>query len=101
MARVSKKSVMNNVRGSLGKELVFKKYGNKTVVTKYPDMSQVKYTPLQQVYQGGFAEAVAYAQSIVHNPKEKAKYAKKLKKGASVYHAAIKEYLKKNKPKKG
>ena len=33
--------IMNNMRGTINKELVLKKYGDKTVVSKYPNMSKV------------------------------------------------------------
>jgi hypothetical protein len=49
------------------------------------------------VKQGIFAEAVAYAQSIIRNPAKKKAFEKKLKKNERVYNAAIKEYLWKNK----
>jgi hypothetical protein len=85
------------MRGRIGKDIVIKQYGKKTVISKYPDMSKVKRTKLQKVYQKRFAEAVAYAQAINRNPKKKAAYAKKAGKGKSVYHFALKEYFKKNK----
>ena len=43
MARVAANAfLLKGLRGHIGKEIVFKKYGNKTVVTRYPDMSNVK-----------------------------------------------------------
>ncbi len=60
-------------------------------------MSRVKSSKLQKLKQGVFAKAVAYAQAIIRDPDNKKAYAKKLKKGESVYHAALKEYLKKHK----
>jgi len=44
-----------------------------------------------------FAKAVVYAQSILHDPVKKKAFAAKLKKGKSIYHAAIKEFHAKNK----
>lgn len=96
MARLDKKSPLNEMRGTIGKELVFKKYSYGTVVSKYPDMSGIKKSKLQKLKQGLFAKAVAYAKDILRNPAKKATYQKKLKKGQSVYHAAIKEYIQKN-----
>ena len=95
MAR-SRNLLLRNVQGQIGKEFVVKKYGKKTVVTKYPDMSGIKPSKLQKVKRSRFAEAVAFAQSIIRNPQQKALYAKKVKKGQSVYHYAIKEFLKNN-----
>ena len=95
MAR-SRNLLLRNVQGQIGKEFVVKKYGKKTVVTKYPDMSGIKPSKLQKVKRSRFAEAVAFAQSIIRDPSKKAIYAKKVKKGQSVYHYAIKEFLKNN-----
>jgi hypothetical protein len=74
---------------------VVKRYGNKTVITAYPDMSGVKPSKLRKVKRKVFADAVAYAQAINNDPVKKALYKKKVKKGQTVYHYAIKEYLKK------
>jgi bifunctional DNA-binding transcriptional regulator/antitoxin component of YhaV-PrlF toxin-antitoxin module len=93
MAR-SKNIFLHNVRGQIGKEIVVKKYGKKTVVTKYPDMSKVKPSKLQKVKRSKFAEAVANAQNILRTPALKAQYAKKVKRRQTVYNYAIKEYMK-------
>jgi hypothetical protein len=92
MAR-SANLLLRNVQGHIGKEFVVKKYGKKTVITRYPDMSGIKPSKLQKVKRSRFAEAVAYAQTIIRNPVLKTQYAKKVKKGQSVYHYAIKEFL--------
>ena len=97
MARVAANAfLLKGLRGHIGKEIVFKKYGNKTVVTRYPDMSNVKPSELQKKEQSRFARAVAYAQNINRNPALKAEYKTKVKKGQTVYHFAISEYLKNN-----
>lgn len=79
--------------GGIGKQLVFKQYNGKTVVTKYPDMSGVKPSAQQTAGRTLFAEAVAYAKEISRNPQKKAEYQKKLKPGETVYRSALKEYL--------
>jgi hypothetical protein len=83
----------HGLRGQLGKQLVFKRYGKKTVVTRYPDMSKVKPSKQQQQQRSRFAEAVAYARKITHDPVLKATYAEKVNKGQTVYHYALQEYL--------
>lgn len=85
----------HGLRGQLGKQLVFKRYGKKVVVTRYPDMSKVKPSIQQQQQRSRFAEAVAYARHITHNAELKAMYADKVKKGQTVYHYALQEYLSK------
>jgi hypothetical protein len=97
MARSNKSILLHQVSGQIGKQIVVKRYGNKTVITAYPDMSKVKPSKLQKVKRKVFAEAVAYAQAINNDPAKKALYSKKVKRGQSVYNYAIKEYLMKMK----
>lgn len=93
MAQSVNSVLLHQLRGQIGKQLVIKQYGKKTVVSAYPDMSKVKPSKLQKVKRNDFADAVAYAQDILHSPVKKKAYAKKLKNGASVYHAGIKEWM--------
>ena len=95
MATGNDSLLLHKVRGQIGKQIVVKQYGNKTVITGYPDMSGIKPSKLQKVKRKGFAEAVAYARAIVNDPAKKTAYAKKVKKGQTVYHYAIKEYYRK------
>ena len=92
MAKTINNLLLRQVRGQIGKQFVVKQYGKKTVITAYPDMSNVKPSKAQRANRKLFAKAVAYAQGILHDPVKKKAYAAKLKKGASVYHAAIKEF---------
>src|SRR4051812_15608074 len=92
MARLSK-TLLDNVSGGIGKEVVFKQYKDKKVVTGYPDMRNVKPSKQQKQQRSLFADAVAYAQNINRNPEKKAAYLKKVQSGESVYHFAVKEYL--------
>lgn len=87
------KTLLGNISGGLGRQLVFKQYKDKTVVTLYPDMSKVKPSAKQKEGRNVFAEAVAYAKGINNDPVKKAEYQKKVKAGKKVYHFAMKEYL--------
>jgi hypothetical protein len=95
MASVFNNILLEGVSGALGKQIVIKNYGGKTVITAYPDMSRVKPSKQQKAKRNVFREAVAYAQAINNDPSKKAVYKKKLKKGKSVYHAAIAEFMNK------
>ena len=44
---ISENLIFKNVSGHIGKQIVFKHYGEKTVVSKYPDMSKRKLSPKQ------------------------------------------------------
>lgn len=97
MARLPANEVLSKLNGQLGRQVVFKQYGDKTVVSAYPDMSRVKPSKKQKANRNVFKEAVAYAKNITGTPELKKKYLKKVKAGESVYHYVLKEYLKKNK----
>ena len=93
MAQSHQHILTHGLRGQIGKQLVFKQYGKKTVVSRYPDMSNITPSSLQKEKRSRFKEAVAYAQAINNDAVMKAVYAKKVKKGQTVYHYAIKEYF--------
>ena len=97
MARASKNSALNEISGQLGKQLVFKHYSDKTVVSQYPDMSLVKPSLLQKHYKTVFAEAVAYAKHINRDRELKKNYLEKIKPRRNVYQYALKEYLNRDK----
>lgn len=93
MARVNGNILLHQLSGHIGKQLVVKQYGNKTVVTAYPDMSRVKPSKQQKTQRSLFAKAVAYAKAINNDPVKKAQYSKKVKKGQTVFRYAIREYM--------
>jgi hypothetical protein len=82
MAQSNSSILLRKMRGQIGKQFVVKQYGKKTVITAYPDMSNVKPSKAQKVKRKRFAETVAYAQSILHDPVKKKAYALK----SSVLH---------------
>ena len=86
--------ITDGIRGQVGKKLVFKRYKNKTIISKFPDMSRVKPSKAQKKKRTVFAKAVLYAQSILGNPKLKAaKDKERRKKGRTLYHHLIGEYI--------
>ncbi|SDG22586.1 hypothetical protein [Chitinophaga filiformis] len=77
----------------LDNQFVVKTRMGRTLLTKYPDMSHVVPSALQLEEKSRFAAAVKYARAIVNDPVRKATY--KAHPGSTVYHSAIKDYLKK------
>lgn len=94
MARIQNGSILSGVSGKVG-GIVIKQYRTGPVASKIPDMSNVKATKKQKAKRSLFKEAVAYAQQIIRDPERKAAYKATLRRGRSVYHTAIAEYLKK------
>jgi hypothetical protein len=91
MARV-KNDLLIGHSGAVGKEIVLRVRNGKTFSSKYPDMSGVKPSAKQKKEKNRFGDAVRFAQGVIKDPVKKAAY--KVKKGKSVYHTAIKDYLK-------
>jgi hypothetical protein len=97
MARLNKGSLFNALQGTIGKEIVFKRYADKTVVSKYPDMSKVKTTKRQRAQRDLLKEANAYASTVLRDVELRKKFEKKLKAGESVFHKAKKEFFERQK----
>ena len=95
MARVQKGALISSLRGKVG-DFIIRRYRNGYVISKVPDISNIKPTKKQKAKRSRFKDAVAYAQSIIRDPEKKAEYKKTLRRGKTVYHSAIKEYLEKN-----
>ncbi len=76
MARTDNNALLKGFSGAIGKQIVVKQYGDKTVITAFPQMSHIKPSSNQKMRRGVFAEAVAYAQSINNDPKKRAAYKK-------------------------
>ncbi len=94
---ISKDNIVTaTLSGKVG-NVIFKNYGNKTVISKYPNMSNVKKTDKQLANQYLFKAAQAYAKSIISDPEKKLAFIKTIPKGKVAYHAAISKYLKEHK----
>lgn len=74
-------------------EIVIKQYGDRTVVSKFPDMSNIIPSTSQIEKRTRFADAVCYAQSINNSPVLKADFLKRVGDVRSVYQHALKEFL--------
>ena len=94
MAILNNPPMDDDFRGQIDKKVVIKKWMDKIIITAYPDMSKVKYNDNQQAEQKRFADAVAYAQTIINDPQKKAQYKARLPKGKRVFNAAIAEFMK-------
>lgn len=94
---ISKNNIITETLSGKVGNLIFKNYGNKTVISKYPNMSKVVKTEKQKENQLQFKAAQAYAKSILSDPERKLAFIKTIPKGKIAYHAAISKYLKDNK----
>lgn len=88
--------VTHSLSGKLG-NVIFKNYGDKTVISKYPDMSRVVKSDKQLENQELFSAAHHYAKRMMADPVKKLAFIKTIPKGKMAYHAAVSKYLKENK----
>jgi hypothetical protein len=91
---ISKNLLLGNLSGHIGKQIVFKQYGDKTVVTKYPDMSKRKFSPRQKQLQETMAEANYHTRTILADEQLRMEAQVRLNVTSNkLYTALIKEYF--------
>ena len=83
----------NVLRQTRKDNIIIKQYGSKTVISKFPDMSNIVPSGSQREKRSRFAEAVAYAKTINNSPILRADFLKRQGEVRSVYQAALKEFL--------
>ena len=93
---IAKDIISQGLSGAIGKEIVFKRYTDKTVVTKYPDMKNIVPSDAQKIQRKKFKRANTFAKSINNDPVKRAAYELIIPSGKSVYRWAVKEYMKRN-----
>ncbi len=92
---ISENFLFKKLSGHVGKQIVFKQYGDKTVVSKYPDMSKRKLSPKQLRVNEIMEEANDDAKRILAD--EELRNAAQVRLNVTrnrLYTALIKEYFK-------
>ena len=91
---ISNSIFLKNLSGHIGRELVFKQYGDKTVVSKYPDMKKRKLTKKQLRNQEIMEEANYETLSIMADDMLRNEAQVRLNVTRNkLYHALIREYF--------
>ena len=92
---ISENLLLKKLSGHLGKQIVFKQYGDKTVVSKYPDMSRRKLSPKQLRINEIMEEANENAKRIMGNDVLRNEAQIRLNVTSNkLYTSLIKEYFK-------
>lgn len=93
MAKTKLNPALAELRGAIGR-LVFKRYGDQTVVSKYPDMSRVKASSAQKAQRERMQWAAYYYRSVLRNAELKARYTRKAQaQKTTVHRLATKDYM--------
>ncbi|HEX2533086.1 MAG TPA: hypothetical protein VHK69_05095 [Chitinophagaceae bacterium] len=95
MAHVNSSIITGKLRGSLGKELVFREWAGKTVVAKSPKKRKGRPSGTQTALQEKFLLASRYAKSVTKStdPALAQAYATALKPRQNVYSRAMEDFL--------
>lgn len=94
---ISKNILLLQASGTLGKQVVIKNYGDKVVLSAYPDMSNRVLTPKQIEANKRMKEANRYAKIIIADQEKKNAALLRLKVLENkLYRALIKEFLDNN-----
>lgn len=95
MAKVTLSPLVKDVRGRLGDYVFRRTHTGEVILSKVPDLSNVKWSKAQKAHRKRFKEAVAYAKSAMAEPKVRAKYEKRAAKlGKRPYDLAVSDYFK-------
>jgi hypothetical protein len=94
MAKVELHPWIEEIHGTLG-DLVFKKSPQgEMIVTKRPDMSNVKWSKAQKANRNQFKEGIAYARAAIADPETCAYYETKAEnEGRIPFRVALSDYL--------
>jgi len=92
---ISESLLLKKLSGHLGKQIVFKQYGNTTVVSKYPNMSNRKLSAKQKEVNETMADANYWARGIILDDKLRNEAQVRLNVTRNkLYTALIREYFK-------
>ena len=89
MARQDRNVITHNMSGHIGKEIVFRQYRGRTIVAKYPDMSNVVPSKKQKKNTSLMGEASAFGKAVMANRALITDPAFMVREGQSLYHAAV------------
>ena len=93
MAKSRDNVVMQGASGTVGKMLVFRQRGDKTIIARRPkNRAERIYSPDQLQAQNRFLDASLYARKAIDNPELKAAYQAKANINQTAYNVAFKDF---------
>lgn len=93
MAQAKLHALLESLRGSVG-DIVLKRYGDRVIVSKKPDMSRRKLSEKQRAHHERFRRGAAYGRMVRDTPELAAVYAPVAEeRGQAVYHVALRDAM--------
>jgi hypothetical protein len=96
MAVSAQNIITEGLRGKIG-NLIFRKWGEKTVVSSVPNYRNIKWSVAQVQNRDRFREAMAYARKVLVDPGMRKYYQKKAKGMQTLWNVAVADYMKRPK----
>ena len=93
MAIVVRNILLKGLQGSLGKSLVFRHVGGKTIVSLYPQPTKKAATEKQIKQRELFKMAVCFARAVQQDEARLELYRQKMRKGQSPFPFLVKEFF--------
>jgi hypothetical protein len=91
---ISNNPIMQGVRGTIGKQVVFRIVGGKQIVSIYPDMSRVKRSVKQKQQSNRMTEVNEIVAEIKADPEQRTAALLRLDVPSNkLHHALVKEQL--------
>ena len=95
MAKVNDNLLARGARGHVGKQFVYRKRGDDTIIARMPTVNKDAVpTHKQTQTRDLFSDATNYASGVLASPDLKKEYEKKLTPGKTAYNLAVRDYLK-------
>jgi hypothetical protein len=95
MAKITVSSMFSDLYGKLGGFVFRRSRKGKTILSRRPNMSRVKWSKAQKEHRRRFRAAVAYARAAMKDPVKKAYYEQiALERDSIPFNMAVSEYFK-------
>lgn len=93
MAKVRLNPILEQLRGQVG-DLVFKRYGERVIISRKPDMEGQEWSEAQTAHRERFRQAAIYGKMVMADPKTKAIYEKAARaKGKPVFSLMVADFF--------
>lgn len=93
MPKIRKNIVLTGLSGGIEKKILIKDYGCRSVMSAFPDRSNVEMSPQQIKSVNRFREAMVYAKTQMADPISKAEYKNKARDMQRPHNLAVADFL--------
>ena len=93
MAKVRLNPILEQLRGQVG-DLVFKRYGERVIISRKPDMEGQEWSEAQTAHRERFRQATIYGKMVMADPQAKAIYEEAARaKGKPVFSLTVADFF--------